>query len=1267
MSNLATVQALYEAFGAGDVPGFLDMLAEDVEWEQWPPRPGVREWLIASLRGLPLRRDRTGDLAGEPTGRWDRLDLLVVVLLVIGSFTLRTFNLGRPFDMYFDEVYHARTATEFLQDWQYGMPHMIYEYTHPHLAKYAIALGIQAFGDNHVIGVTQLPPGAESAATEVRWSPDDAPAERDGDRLYVADGTEVQVYDLASREAITTIGMPSDLADAVAIDSQTHTLVIAAADGSIYTVDTTALDALRRDDNAPGPEVQPLADLTDLGGSIQKLAVVDGTILALADSGTVAAVDESTGAETGLESLDGASAVVGLPPTQQVVADPTAVKNAAAEARIVAGDLSDEATRIEPLLKGSQSVSLAGYLTEKQITSVKGHIDDGSLPGITLETRSTAAIADSAGMTVIDPVTVQTLDEVTLDQPATGIDFVSSGLDQPTLYIASGKQLVTIAVNQEGNFAQVRWPMPGRVTDVLWNQPAGLVHLVGTAPDGSPTIYVVEPHGNAVFADAKLPFVPAATVMDTQPDRPGDDRTQILALSGEGSLATVDIGSNAFGWRLPGVIMGVVTIVGLYLLARLLFRRRSVALITAVLVLAGGMFFANSRIAMNDSYVTGFIVAAATLFAPLYLGIWKRPWQVVLGLAGVGLLLGLALASKWVGAYAIGGIALLVLLRSALGRMLALAALVAVTGVLGALAIRPAAVAEPHRNWLFLIMMAGFSIALAVAMVRRPVRFTRDELRFAVVAPAVVGALLVVAGFTVASHGAGFISAGQLRLAGAAFLVVGGLAYPVAWIAGRRGLGPLAAPRPVLPDEPRASPAPTGWLRPGAFGGIPWIYALLCLSIVPLGIYVASYIPWALNSGGPAGSPILFPPGTPIIGLWPPSHNGQTFVDLQISMYDYHNNLRATHAASSPWWAWPLDLKPVWFYQHGFGNGTTGVIYDSGNVVEFWLAIPAVAWAAWMAWRRRSLSLTLIVLMFFCLWLPWERIDRATFQYHVFSSLPFAMLAFAYFIAELWHGPSNAVWVVARVSAAAAILAAPLLWVARRPLCAIAGTESVHPDGIACGAIVRSTTFSEAALVSVLIIFAGFAVLAWQLWQASRPSGSRFVIALPGNRRVRASSDAAIFGTLVLTLLGIAVALNVFSQTAAFTLTVQADEIAIVGLVLLAVPAWLVFRARDSRRFALGILVAAIVWFVAWYPNLSGLPLPDSVANVYQGLLPTWNYDFQFTVNLDPPIAGAMIDLTSWVVMGLTALLVLAALLVARAWHRRPPRREEAGAVSEPA
>ncbi len=42
MSNLATVQSIYEAFGKGDIPAILGVLAEDVEWESWDDNSAVK-------------------------------------------------------------------------------------------------------------------------------------------------------------------------------------------------------------------------------------------------------------------------------------------------------------------------------------------------------------------------------------------------------------------------------------------------------------------------------------------------------------------------------------------------------------------------------------------------------------------------------------------------------------------------------------------------------------------------------------------------------------------------------------------------------------------------------------------------------------------------------------------------------------------------------------------------------------------------------------------------------------------------------------------------------------------------------------------------------------------------------------------------------------------------------------------------------------------------------------------------------------------------
>jgi uncharacterized protein len=41
MSNVETVQTIYEAFGRGDVPAILDRLADDVAWDQDAPGYGI--------------------------------------------------------------------------------------------------------------------------------------------------------------------------------------------------------------------------------------------------------------------------------------------------------------------------------------------------------------------------------------------------------------------------------------------------------------------------------------------------------------------------------------------------------------------------------------------------------------------------------------------------------------------------------------------------------------------------------------------------------------------------------------------------------------------------------------------------------------------------------------------------------------------------------------------------------------------------------------------------------------------------------------------------------------------------------------------------------------------------------------------------------------------------------------------------------------------------------------------------------------------------
>ncbi len=118
----------------------------------WPPLAPVRSWQALNPRQ-----------AGEHGGRFDRIDLVVMAAILLVALISRGYRLDEPRAMYFDELYHARTATEFLQDWRYGEPHDIYEWTHPHLAKYAMAASIALLGNDRVIETGDLGVGVIDA------------------------------------------------------------------------------------------------------------------------------------------------------------------------------------------------------------------------------------------------------------------------------------------------------------------------------------------------------------------------------------------------------------------------------------------------------------------------------------------------------------------------------------------------------------------------------------------------------------------------------------------------------------------------------------------------------------------------------------------------------------------------------------------------------------------------------------------------------------------------------------------------------------------------------------------------------------------------------------------------------------------------------------------------------------------------------------------------------------------------------------------------
>lgn len=94
---------------------------------------------------------------------WTRTDTAIASSVAVSFFALGVWNLYTPNEQVFDEIYHSRTAMEFIR----GINP--YEWTHPHLGKLLIAVGIlamhqinhllEALGLRHFDPATSPPPG----------------------------------------------------------------------------------------------------------------------------------------------------------------------------------------------------------------------------------------------------------------------------------------------------------------------------------------------------------------------------------------------------------------------------------------------------------------------------------------------------------------------------------------------------------------------------------------------------------------------------------------------------------------------------------------------------------------------------------------------------------------------------------------------------------------------------------------------------------------------------------------------------------------------------------------------------------------------------------------------------------------------------------------------------------------------------------------------------------------------------------------------------
>ena len=159
--------------------------------------------------------------------------------------------------------------------------------------------------------------------------------------------------------------------------------------------------------------------------------------------------------------------------------------------------------------------------------------------------------------------------------------------------------------------------------------------------------------------------------------------------------------------------------------------------------------------------------------------------------------------------------------------------------------------------------------------------------------------------------------------------------------------------------------------------------------------------------------------------IWIPelAHNESTLSDNHSQMISYHfdNSDQKIHPYSSPWYTWPLMIRPI-----GYFFDSASIVNTEGASLEIFKAIhlfpnPALNLLSfisiilltfkWVEMLTKSIgtrkvsdetyTISLILIGFYSNYLPWALASRSTFIYHYQPAACFAFMALAFLLFQL--------------------------------------------------------------------------------------------------------------------------------------------------------------------------------------------------------------------------------------------------------------------------
>lgn len=179
--------------------------------------------------------------------------------------------------------------------------------------------------------------------------------------------------------------------------------------------------------------------------------------------------------------------------------------------------------------------------------------------------------------------------------------------------------------------------------------------------------------------------------------------------------------------------------------------------------------------------------------------------------------------------------------------------------------------------------------------------------------------------------------------------------------------------------------------------------------VVPLIIYILSYVPHAFhcNSLYPDRETIKILQEHPWLnGLLPDNTLGNFLAGIlenQRYMLLYHSDwvLSSSHPYASPWWSWPLMLRPMWYYSGDAGNGLREGISGFGNPAVWWFGLVSLVYCLQKYIRTRDRKPLFLIIGYIAQLAPWMLVSRIVFIYHYFPCVPFLAMMLGYMFNDI--------------------------------------------------------------------------------------------------------------------------------------------------------------------------------------------------------------------------------------------------------------------------